>query len=145
MFADLLRGLLAPAPKPLPDPDARLALAALLVRLARTDRLYSAEEVERIDRVLMQRHGLTAPEAAALRERAETLELQAPDTTRFTKALKDAVPLDHRIDLLQALWSVALADGQRNADEDQMLRLVANLLGVSDVDSGIARQRAEKE
>ena len=27
----------------------------------------------------------------------------------------------------------------------EMLRLVANLLGVSDVDSGIARQRAEKE
>ena len=75
----------------------------------------------------------------------EPAELQAPDTIRFTKALKDAVPLDHRIDLLQALWSVALADGQRNADEDQMLRLVANLLGVSDVDSGIARQRAEKE
>ena len=93
----------------------------------------------------MQRHGLTALEAADLRGRAEDLELQAPDTIRFTKALKDAVPLDHRIDLLQALWSVALADGQRNADEDQMLRLVANLLGVSDVDSGIARQRAEKE
>ena len=145
MFADLLRGLLAPAPTRLPDPDARLALAALLVRLARTDRLYSAEEVERIDRVLMQRHGLTPPEAAALREQAEELELQAPDTIRFTKALKDAVPLDHRIDLLQALWSVALADGHRNADEDQLLRLVANLLGVSDVDSGIARQRAAKE
>lgn len=145
MFADLLRGLLAPAPSRLPDPDARLALAALLVRLARTDRFYSADEVERIDRILMQRHNLTLEQAGALRAQAETLEEQAPDTIRFTKALKAAVPLEDRAKLLEVLWSVALADGQRSADEDQMLRLIANLLGVSDVDSGLARQKAERQ
>lgn len=144
MFADLLRGLLAPSSTQLPDPDARLALAALLVRLARTDRFYSAEEIERIDRILMQRHGLSAEAAAALRKQAETLEEQAPDTVRFTKAIKAVVPLDERTRLLEAFWSVALADGQRSADEDQMLRLIANLLGVSDVDSGLARQKAER-
>ena len=47
---DLLRRLLAPTPAPLADSDARLALAALLVRVARTDGLYSAEEVEQIGR-----------------------------------------------------------------------------------------------
>ena len=45
MIADLLRSLLAPAPPRLPEPDARLALAALLVRVARTDGLYSVEEI----------------------------------------------------------------------------------------------------
>ena len=145
MFADLLQRLLAPAPTRLPDPEAHLALAALMVRIARSDGLYAAEEVERIDRVLMSRHGLTAFDAARLRADAEDLESAAPDTVRFTKALKSAVPLEERAGLVQALWSIALADGVRDAGEDQMLRLLANLLGLSDVENSQARQRAIDE
>lgn len=145
MFASLLNALLAPSPQQLPDNDARLALAALMVRIARTDHFYAAEEVERIERVLMQRYGLDPFAAADLRRAAEELETAAPDTIRFTRALKDVVPLADRAGLLQSLWSVALSDGSRDADEDQMLRLIANLLGLSDVESGLARQRAAAE
>jgi uncharacterized tellurite resistance protein B-like protein len=144
MFDKLLKALLAPASSaPLPDSDARLALAALLVRVARTDHFYAAEEVERIEAILMNRYHLSPFEAADLRSRAEVLETQAPDTIRFTRALKDAVPLEDREGLLEALWSVALIDGARDAGEDQMLRLIANLLGLSDVQSAHARLRAE--
>lgn len=142
MIQSLLQRLLAPAPARLPDLDARLALAALLVRIARTDGLYAAEEVERIDRILMARHALSPFEAADLRATAEEMEVQAPDTVRFTRALKEATAVEDRAALLQAMWSVVLADGQRDAAEDQMMRLVANLLGLTDVDSALARQRA---
>ena len=145
MFGDLLRQLLAPAPHRLPEPDARLALAALLVRVARSDGLYAAEEVERIDRVLALRHGLDLFAAAKLRAEAEALETEAPDTVRFTRALKEAVALEDRADLMVALWSVALADGLREAHEDRLMRLVANLLGLTDVDSALARQKAERQ
>jgi len=145
MFGDLLRQLLAPAPHRLPEPDARLALAALLVRVARSDGLYAAEEVERIDRVLAHRHGLDPFAAVKLRSEAEDLEREAPDTVRFTRALKEAVALEDRADLMTALWSVALADGLREAHEDRLMRLVANLLGLTDVDSALARQKAERE
>jgi uncharacterized tellurite resistance protein B-like protein len=70
------------------------------------------------------------------------LETHAPDTIRFTRALKDTVPIEDRAALLEALWSVALVDGTRDGGEDQMLRLIVNLLGLSDVESGLARQRA---
>ena len=140
---DLLRRLLAPEPARLPEPDAQLALAALLVRVARSDGLYAAEEVERIDRVLAHRHGLDPFAAAKLRSEAEDLEREAPDTVRFTRALKEAVALEDRAELMTALWSVALADGLREAHEDRLMRLVANLLGLTDVDSALARKRAE--
>lgn len=142
---DLLRRLMAPEPARLPEPDAELALAALLVRIARTDGLYSAEEVERIDRVLAHRHGLDPFAAAKLRTEAEALEREAPDTVRFTRALKEATAIEDRAELLTALWSVALADGMREAHEDRLMRLVANLLGMTDVESALARQRAERE
>ncbi len=47
--------------------------------------------------------------------------------------------------VMVALWSVALADGLREAQEDRLMRLVANLLGLTDVDSALARQKAERE
>jgi uncharacterized tellurite resistance protein B-like protein len=40
---------------------------------------------------------------------------------------------------------VALADGVREPEEDALLRLVANLLGINDLDSALARQRVEKQ
>jgi uncharacterized tellurite resistance protein B-like protein len=116
MIGPLLRRLLATAPAPLPAEEARLALAALLVRVARSDGTYSASEIARIDRVLAARHGLTPSGAAAHED---------------------------RIGLVESLWSVALADGARDDHEDRVMRLVVNLLGISDRDSALARQRVE--
>lgn len=143
MFADFLKRLIQPQPAPLNDLDARLALAALLVRIARSDGDYAPEEVGRIDRILMSRYKLSAFEAVSLRQSAETLESEAPDTVRFTRAIKDAVPYEDREGVIEALWDVVLADGVRDDDEDALLRLVANLLGVNDRDSALARQRVE--
>ena len=143
MFADLLKRLTAPAPETLPDTDARLALTALLVRVARSDGDYDHEERARIDRIARTRYGLTEADARLLRADAEALEGEAPDTVRFTRAIKDAVPYDHRMGVIEALWSVVLADGVRDPEEDSLLRLVSNLLGITDRDSAMARQRVE--
>ena len=141
MFADFLKRLTAPAPTQLPDQDARLALTALLVRVARTDGQYDVEEMARIDAITAARYGLDSALSRALRNDAEQLETEAPDTVRFTRAIKEAVDYEDRVGVIEALWQVALADGERSQEEDTVLRLVANLLGVSDRDSALARQR----
>ena len=128
----------------LPQAEARLALAALLVRLARADGTYSAPEVARIDRILTRRFALAPDAATTLRTEAEILEAEAPDTVRFTRALKLAVPVEDRAELMSALWSVVVADGLRDAEEDRLMRMVTSLLGLTDVESAQARQRAER-
>ena len=143
MFADFLKKLTGAAPDSLPDADARLALAALLVRVARADGRYEASEAARITTLLAKRYALAPPEAEALRTDAEALEAEAPDTVRFTRAIKDAVPYENRTAVIEAMWDVVLGDGTRDAGEEQVLRLVANLLGVSDQDSARARQRMQ--
>lgn len=125
------------------DADARLALAALLVRVARANWTYAQEEIERIDAIMARRYGLGDGDAAQLRREAESVESQAADTVRFTRAIKDAVPIEEREDVIEALWELVLADGVRDADEDGSLRLIAPLLGVNDRDSALARQRVE--
>ena len=144
MFAELLNRLTGAAPEPIDTLDLRRALTALLVRLARSDNHYAATEIIRIDRIISARYGLDKDAAASLRAEAEQLESEAPDTVRFTRAIKDAVPYEDRVGVIEALWEVALADGGRDQDEDALVRLVSNLLGVSDMDSAKARQRVDK-
>ncbi|MEM9427115.1 MAG: TerB family tellurite resistance protein [Pseudomonadota bacterium] len=143
MFGDLLRRMSAPDPDPLDDGDARLALAALLVRIARSDGDYDADEIKRIDALLSKRFGLGPFEVASLRRDAETLEEEAPDTVRFTRAIKDAVPYEERSHVVEDLWEIVLADGERDHEEDALMRLVAPMLGINDRDSALARQRAQ--
>ncbi len=143
MLKDLLNRLLSPSVEPLQDTDARLALSALLVRIARSDHNYAEIEKDRIDRILRTRFNLETGEASLLREQAEEMEAEAPDTVRFTRAIKEAVDYEHRIGVVESLWQVALADGDRDPEEDALLRLAVNLLGVSDIDSAKARKKIE--
>lgn len=144
MLDRLLKSLFAPAPVPLADADARLALTALLVRLARSDNDYARVEIDRIEEIVAARYGLGQEEAASLRQQAEAFEAEAPDTVRFTQAIKEAVPYEDRRRVVESAWMVVLADGQRADEEDALMRLVASLLGVNDRDSNIARQKAAK-
>ncbi len=143
MIADILKRLSGADPTPMTETDARLALAALLVRAARTDGVYAPSEIDRIDRILAARYDLSAEDAASLRAEGEQTEADAPDTVRFTRAIKDAVPYEDRIKVIEALWQVVLADGDRADPENALLRMTASLLGVNDVDSATARQRVQ--
>ena len=118
-------------------------MAALLVRLARSDGHYAAEERDGIEAILSARYGLDKTDAERLRQQGEDLEHEAVDTVRFTRALKGAVPHEDRASVMEALWSVVLADGRRDAHEDREMRLCADLLGINDRDSALARQRAQ--
>ena len=141
MFSNLLKTLLGPEPKDLTPSDARLAIAALLVRVAQSDNDYASTEIKKIERVLAKRYNLDEAQSIDLRKKGEELEQEAPDTVRFTRAIKDAVTYSDRSSVIEALWEIALADGERDIEEDALLRLVANLLGISDVESASARKR----
>lgn len=142
MFRNLLSRLFdeEPGPKPLASEDAEVAVAALLVRVARADDRYEKVEQTRIDQILARRRGLTIEEAAERRTAAEMIEAEAPDTVRFTRQIKDRIALDDRVGVIAAMWETAYADGGRKPDEESMVRLVSGLLGVPDRDSALARQ-----
>ncbi len=143
MFDDLMKRLLGQAPAPEPQSDYRQALAALLVRCAHVDGDYTPQERQVIASVLQERYQMDAPATHTLLTDGETLEAEAGDTVRLTKAIKDGVPHEDRIAVVEALWAVVLADDSRDAEENAFLRLVVSLIGVNDRDSGLARQRVE--
>ncbi|MTD98961.1 TerB family tellurite resistance protein [Paracoccus sp. YIM 132242] len=143
MFRNLLNRLFTEdtEPRPLAADDAEVAVAALLVRVARADDHYNAVEKRRIDQVLARLHGLGLADAAERRSVAEMIEAEAPDTVRFTRLIKDRVSLDDRMAIIGAMWEISLADNHRAANEETAIRLVSGLLGVTDRDSALQRRR----
>lgn len=129
-------------PQPLPQPDAQLALGALLVRVAFADRTYRASEVGQIDRILARTFDLGPIEAAKLRATCEALERDAPGTPEFTRILREEVSYADRKALGDAMWQVALADGARNDAEEIQTQALELALGLSDQDMQAAREAA---
>ncbi|NNK17466.1 MAG: TerB family tellurite resistance protein [Sulfitobacter sp.] len=134
-----------PAPTPLPQPNAQLALGALLVRVAFADRNYNAKEIGQIDRILSQTFDIGPIEAAKLRAVCEKLEHDAPDTSEFARILRDEIDYAHRLSLGQAMWSVALADGHRHEAEEIQLLAIETALGLTDTDIEALRKEATGE
>lgn len=142
MFGSLFRRT---APPEDDTPNPQVAMAMLLVRVARSDEDYTVDEQAAVDYGLAKRFDLTPAQAAALRTEAEATEATAPDDVRFTRVLKDSVAVEDRPAIFADLWRVALADGDRDAHENAYLRVLAPLLGVTDRDSALARQSVQTQ
>ena len=145
MIKNLLDALLGSTEYQLDDDDEKIALAALCVRVAKSDNDYASKEISIIDSELGQHFSLSINEATKLRSEAEKLEQEAPDTVRFTRAIKEKIELDKRRAVLEILWKITLADGKREAEEDSLMRLISGLLGLTDIESAKARQKVLRE
>lgn len=142
MLSKLFQAFRANKTDDLPDPDAELALGALLVRVAKSDQDYQFEEISLIDRILAQMFEHSPIEAAKIRATCEKLHAAAPETDTFAKLMRETTSLDERRRALVALWQVVLADGVQN---EQELRIVENArvaMGLSQIESDTARGEA---
>jgi uncharacterized tellurite resistance protein B-like protein len=128
--------------KPLPEPTPQLALGALLVRIAMSDRDYRAAELGAIDKILSSTFDLKPIAAAKLRATCEALERHAPGTPEFAEILRDTVPYADRLGLALAMWQVILADGVHAAIEEATLHQIEAAMGITPDDSADIKARA---
>ena len=145
MLKNLLDVLFGSEENILDDDDEKIALAALCVRVAKSDNVYDSSEISSIDTELSQHFSISITDAGVLRVQAEKLEQEAPDTVRFTRAIKEKIELEKRRKILETLWKITLADGKREAEEDSVIRLISSLLGLTDIESARARQKVTKK
>lgn len=143
MFRRLLPRLLGenPAGPALSRDDAEVAVAALLVRLARADNRYGELERARIDALLSLRQPLPPDEIADRRAAAEMVEAEVPDTEHLTAAIRNRIAHDQCAGIVVALWELARTDGAETPWEIATVDRIARLLGIDATDSAQARQQ----
>jgi len=139
-FAKLFGRETKPPSQTLVDPQ--LAVAALLVETALIDGIYADLESDRIALILLESFGFDADRADALLAEGEALAEESVGAHEFTKHVKK-LPEDQRLKVIEGLYYVALADGEKCPYEDAFIRHVASLLHIEDVPRAGARKRAE--
>lgn len=118
-----------------------LAAAALLVEAAATDAQYDASQREIIERLCREQFALNAGEAAELVREAEAEIEGTNELYGFTRVVREAMPPEERVAIIEMLWEVVYADGSLHEYEASLLRRVCGLIYVTDQDSGAARKR----
>lgn len=122
--------------------DPEVAVAALLVEAALVDGIYADLESDRISMILLESFGYDADRADKLLAEGEALAEEAVGVHQFTKHVKK-LPEETRLKVIEGLYYVALADGEKCPYEDAFIRQVASLLHIADVPRARARKQAE--
>jgi uncharacterized tellurite resistance protein B-like protein len=125
-----------------PFDDLPLAVAALLVELARMDDKVNAGERRTIEQLIARAFGLDPNSVPSLVDRADQEMQRSAQYFPFTQQICRHASAEMRVQIIEMLWTVAYSDGALNPDEDALIRQIAGLIQVSDWDRGAARKIA---
>lgn len=142
MFLQKLNALFS-APVAVTRPDARAAVAELLVHASMIDGKLDDSEAKTRDRLLKDKFGLSDSELESMVADAEAEYEDAIDFYRFTSAIKDAYDRDQRETIVEMLCEIILADGTITDEEMNMGWRIAGLLGFDNREWVMIRKRVE--
>ena len=117
------------------------AIAAILVRAAKTDNEYTESEKKLIDHLLANNLNISQEDARLLRLQGQELEMEINDNVQLTRIIKQDIPYEDRHQLIEQLSSIVLDDNNRTPEENKLMRVLTHLLGISDVNSAKARSK----
>lgn len=106
------------------------AAAVILLEMAATDEYRDDDELAVIHRAMQDAFGIDDSQLGEFLRDAEALRREAVSLHDFTRDLKAHLGRDERAELVGWLWRVAWADGRVDRYEEQLLRRLADLLGV---------------
>lgn len=112
----------------------RLASAALMFELLKTDRHIDARETDMLRQVLEDTFKLDKQQLDDIVALAEEEAAQAVSLYEFTSLVNEAYEYEDKVLLVENLWRLALADDHLDKYEEQMIRKTADLLYVSHSD-----------
>ncbi len=122
------------APPAQEAPSEALAVALLLVELARADFVVPPVERRRIRELLAARFSLDGEALDRLMIEAEQRSSEATSLYDYVKVLNAQLDAGGKRELMMLLWQVAYADGRLDKYEEHLLRKLADLLYVSSSD-----------
>ena len=116
------------------DRQLQLAMAVLLLEVARCDFDLRADELNAVSAGVRDILGLTEDEAAAVVRFAEEEVRQSKRIHEFTNLVDRHYTPEQKKTVVQYLWQVAFADAQLLPSEEYLVRKISELLHVPQAD-----------
>jgi len=121
----------------------RVATAILLVEIARADFVVEPVERRRLRELLEQQFQLPDSELDAVLEEAEADADRLVSIQHITRLLNEHYDHAMKRRVIEMMWQLVYADGEKSHYEEHLIRQVADLLYLSQSEFIQARHRAE--
>lgn len=112
----------------------QLASAALMIELLKTDQHINERETAMLSDILQKTFSLDPASLAEIVALAEQEARQAVSLYDFTSLVNESYQYDDKVQLVENLWRLAMADDHLDKYEEQMIRKTADLIYVSHSD-----------
>ena len=122
----------------------RVATAVLLIEVTRADFIVQAEEQARLRQLLEQQFALSASELDALMAQAESDADRLVSLQHITRLLNEHYDHAMKLRVVEMMWQLVYADGEKDHYEEHLIRQVAELLYLSHSEFIQARHKAEE-
>ncbi len=123
----------------------RVATAVLLVEVVRADFIVEPSEQRRLRQLLEQQFQLSQSELDALLEEAEADADRLVSIQHITRLLNEHYDHSMKQRVVEMMWRLVYADGEKSHYEEHLIRQVADLLYLSQTEFIQARHRAEAD
>ena len=127
---------------PTEDDEFVSTITALLVEAAMADGALDVGERLRILHLLTDQLELRASDAQTMLDEAIAAHNTRVEIHGLVRQIRTDTEMEDRIIILEMIWVVVLADSHIDAHEYQLMRSLAGLLFIDDVESGLAAKRA---
>jgi uncharacterized tellurite resistance protein B-like protein len=127
---------------PTQDDDFVITITALLVEAAMADGALGVDEQSMILHLLTDQLEVSRADAQAMLDEAMVAHNTRIEIHGLVKQIRTDTEMEDRIIILEMIWVVVLADNQIDEHETQLMRRLAGLLFIDDVEAGLAAKRA---
>lgn len=124
------------------DTELAFIVTSLMLEAAAADGEIDEEERQLIFSAVSEQFSLSDEQMKTLFEQAEADAEERIELHGLLRKLREQADYEERVGVLELVWMVVLADNRLDQLEAQLMRRLAGLLFISDVDSGLAAQAA---
>ena len=117
-------------------------LCGLMIEAANSDGKIDTIEIEKINNSLIKTFKEDEKQVNTVLEMAIKNKNNSKSLFFYTSKINKNYSYEKKLLLIEILWEIVLSDGQIHDYETSIIRRLAGLLYISDVDSGNARKRA---
>jgi uncharacterized tellurite resistance protein B-like protein len=121
-----------------------LATATLLIEVARADHVVEPQEMEAIRRLLLGQLSLCEEEIETLLQQAGEEADHLVSLQHVTRLMNEQMSQQEKQRVIEMMWQVVYADGEKHHYEEHLIRQVADLLYVPHRAFIQARLKAEQ-
>ena len=119
----------------------QLAVSSLMISTALHDVEFDDVEKKEIMTLLRNYYSLEDQQLTELFDNASILLSQANDIHQFTSKINSSLSDDEKLEIIEMLWKIVIADGKIDDYENALIRKISGLLYIDDFTVGEIKKK----